>query len=468
MPCCRCALLTITAWAALGASPPPLALHPANPHYFLFRGRPAVLVTSGEHYGAVINLDFDYKLYLKTLAADGLNLTRLFSGNYREQPGAFHIAGNTLAPAPGRFLTPWPETNGRFDLTRWNEVYFVRLREFLAEASRLGIVVELNLFCPFYEDSMWDVSPLNTKNNVNGIGAVPRTDAFTLKDERLVQVEDALVRKLVTELREFDNLYYEIANEPYFGGITPDWQRHIARTIASAEAALPQPHLISRNIANGSKSVDSPDPLVSIFNFHYARPPEALAVNYGLNKVIGCNETGFDGPADVTYRIQGWAFLMAGGALYNNLDYSFTVGHEDGTAEVPATNPGGGSPALRKQLGILRRFFDRLDFIAMKPETAAASGASIHVLASAGKQYAVYLHRGRLVKDGKPAYQVDSAAEPSHFSLALPAGRYRVEWMNPQTGATGFREDVQHDGGERRFQSPPFSEDLAARITLVR
>jgi hypothetical protein len=38
----------------------PLRLHPDNPHYFLYRGQPLLLITSGEHYGAVLNLDFDY------------------------------------------------------------------------------------------------------------------------------------------------------------------------------------------------------------------------------------------------------------------------------------------------------------------------------------------------------------------------------------------------------------------------
>jgi hypothetical protein len=47
-----------------------------------FRGKPTALVTSGEHYGAVLNLDFDYAKYLDTLSADGLNLTRTFSGSY--------------------------------------------------------------------------------------------------------------------------------------------------------------------------------------------------------------------------------------------------------------------------------------------------------------------------------------------------------------------------------------------------
>jgi hypothetical protein len=29
------------------------------------------------------------------------------------------------------------------------------------------------------------------------------------------EVQDALVRKIVSELRDFDNLMYEIANKPY-------------------------------------------------------------------------------------------------------------------------------------------------------------------------------------------------------------------------------------------------------------
>src|SRR5437870_8753645 len=88
-----------------------LRLHPRNPHYFLFRGKPAVLITSGEHYGAVLNLDFDYVKYLDTLKADELNLTRTFSGAYVEPQGTFHIAGNTLAPAEGRLICPWARSS---------------------------------------------------------------------------------------------------------------------------------------------------------------------------------------------------------------------------------------------------------------------------------------------------------------------------------------------------------------------
>jgi hypothetical protein len=162
---------------------------------------------------------------------------------------------------------------------------------------------------------------MNSSNNVNSIGAVARTNVYTLdKNGGLLAVHEALVRKIVAELNRYDNLYYEICNEPYFGGVTLDWQHHIAETIVATEKSLPNKHLISRNVANGSASVDRPHPAISIYNFHYASPPDAIATNDHLNKVIGDNETGFKGTNNLPYRVEAWAFILAGGGLYNNLD----------------------------------------------------------------------------------------------------------------------------------------------------
>ena len=58
-----------------------------------------MLIGSTEHYGAVLNKDFDYKKYLDELASNGLNIIRTFSGVYLEPQGAFGIANNE--PAPG-------------------------------------------------------------------------------------------------------------------------------------------------------------------------------------------------------------------------------------------------------------------------------------------------------------------------------------------------------------------------------
>jgi hypothetical protein len=451
---------------AAAASAQPLRLHPENPRYFLFAGKPAVLVTSGEHYGAVLNQDFDYKRYLDTLRADRLNLTRVFSGSYREVAGNFAIASNTLAPASGKFLAPWPQRDGKFDLTRWDDAYFKRLKEFMAYAAQSGVVVELVLFCPLYEDSMWSVSPMNARNNVNGIGDVPRADVLALKDAKLTEVQVAMTRKIVSELREFDNLYYEICNEPYFQGVTLAWQEHISKVIVETEASFRKKHLISQNWANGSRVVDSPNPLVGIYNFHYSRPPESVAMNRKLNVAIGNNETGFDGGADSTYRIQGWEFLMAGGALYNNLDYSFTVGHEDGTYAPPAATPGGGSPALRRQLRYLRAFFDEIPFLRMQPAAEGlirgSEGSSVRALEEPGKVYAAYIHHGRIFRDGKPRYQVDPQSSSREITLRLPPGRYTAKWRDTKTGMDVKSETIAVSSAEEtRMSSPTYAEDVA-------
>ena len=217
----------------------PLRLHPENPHYFLFRGKPTVLVTSGEHYGAVVNLDFKYDVYLDTLASDGLNLTRLFVGSYLEKPGDFKIRFNTLAPAPGRAVTPWARstTDGyagggpSFDLDRWDAAYFARLKDFVAKAEARGIVVEVVLFSNWYGKGT--MSPLHPSNNVNGLDAVAPDAVHTLANGALLARQEAMVRKLVAELNAFDNVYFEIQNEP--DATSPDTREipPVARTQAA-------------------------------------------------------------------------------------------------------------------------------------------------------------------------------------------------------------------------------------------
>ena len=78
--------------------------------------------------------------------------------------------------------------------------YFQRLKDFMTEASQRGIVVEINLFTPFYEENIWAISPQKASNNVNGVGDVARTNVYTLdRNGGLLAVQDAMVRKIDTE-----------------------------------------------------------------------------------------------------------------------------------------------------------------------------------------------------------------------------------------------------------------------------
>jgi hypothetical protein len=456
----------------------PLSLHPDNHHYFRFRGKPAVIITSGEHYGAVLNLDFDYVKYLNTLKRDGLNGTRTWSGAYCEPADAFSIASNTLAPFKGRFLCPWARSdqpgyaNGgnKFDLKKWDPAYFKRLKEFVKQAGKRGIIVELNLFCPFYEESMWRLSPMNAANNINSVGSVTRTNVYTLdKNGGLLGVQDAMVRELVTELKGFDNLYYEICNEPYFGGVTLAWQRHIADVITETELPLGVRHLISQNIANDKAHVQNPHPQVSIFNFHYATPPETLAMNYALNKVIGDNETGFRGTNDAPYRMEGWDFITAGGGLFNNLDYSFATAHEDGSYVFPASQPGGGTPELRRQFGFLSQTIHRLNFIHMHPDNSLAKaklppGATLRVLTNPGKAYLLYLRTGLGRAKDSPELKTQCYKGELSIELRLPAGKFAAQWLDPKGCCPLELARFAHIVGARILPVPAFVDDIALLV----
>lgn len=467
-------LCSVTGPLVAAEAEKPLALHPENPHYFIWKGKPTVIVGSGEHYGAVLNLDFDYVRYFAALAADGLNHTRTFTGTYREIPASFGITDNTLAPKPLRYTCPWARSDqpgyfdggNKFDLTRWDEAYFERLRDYMAEARKRGVVVEMNLFCTMYNDELWRACPMNAASNVNGVGRCGLKEVFTLQHDDLTEVQLAFTRKIVAELREFDNLYYEVCNEPYFNNVTMEWQRKIVDTIVEAEKDFPHKHLISLNIANGRAKVEDPHPAVSIFNFHYCIPPDVVAMNAHLNKVIGENETGFRGKDDLLYRTEGWDFLMAGGALYSNLDYSFTPPHPAGDF-LDYKSPGGGSPALRKQLGILKRFFAELDFVRMRPDAAILRDPPKDLKALAlvepGRTAAVYLHVP-LANKPKDIAAVRRQGIRAKLALDLPGGTYRAEWINTKTGAVDKSEERAHSGGPLAVESPPFDDDIALRV----
>jgi hypothetical protein len=246
---------------------------------------------------------------------------------------------------------------------------------------------------------------------------------------------------------------WEICNEPYFGGVTMEWQHRIADVIVDAEKDFKHKHLITQNIANGRKKIEKPHAAVSVFNFHYATPPETVPMNYGLNKVIGDNETGFKGTGNDHYRMEGWEFILAGGGLYNNLDYSFTVGHENGTYQYGPKQPGGGNPAFRQEMRVLKEFIHSFDFVRMKPDksfikSGVPEKGRVQALAEAGKQYAVYL----------------KSTGVKALTVSLPKGNYRCEWINLLTGEKTKREDFKHAGGDIGLEAPADSVETALRI----
>jgi len=463
-----------------------IGLHPENPNYFQYKGKPTILVTSGEHYGAVMNGDFNFQKYLATLHLAGLNYTRIFLGPYSELgDNLFGITNNTMNPKPESWLTPWIKKteSGKYDLTQWNEVFFNRLKAFINEADQNEIIVEISLFTSYYTNHQWSTSPFNPKNNIQGFDSISFKQVNTINNGALMEIQEKYVRKVVQELNDFGNVFFEVQNEPWSDNpqlveqITEpdslthpqnwqskvemarqeslDWQRIIAGVVDDEESRLPNKHLIAQNISNNRGKIVNPDPNISIFNFHYAYP-EAASQNLHLNKVIGLDETGFMPHVDFIYRSQAWKFMLAGGALYNNLDYSFTIGTEDGTHAIDAGTPGWGHPEYRKQMKIMKDFLESFDFIRMKPDNSIVQVTKgnivdFQVLTETRKQYAIYLEK----------------TKGAAIELAIPNGEYTVDWIDPTSGNKIKTENITSNNGKVELSCPDFDEDVVLRLVRL-
>ncbi len=234
---------------------PPITIHPDNPKLFLFRGAPRVLVTATEHYGAVMNRPFRFARYLADAAERGITCTRLFV-LFREMQSVLNPY-STCKPESLDYIAPYPRTGPgtaldgqpRFDLSGWNPEFFDRLERFLTLASEYGIIVEITLLSNTYGDGVWALQALHPANNLDGWTDIPWADYMSTRHPALFARQVAHVRKIVECTRRFDNVIYEICNEPggeaYHGAPTlaevNAWQEALAREVR----AVDDTHLIA-------------------------------------------------------------------------------------------------------------------------------------------------------------------------------------------------------------------------------
>lgn len=463
----------------------PISLHPENPHYFLYNGETRALITSGEHYGAVLNLDFDYKTYLNTLSEEGMNYTRIFSGSYFEIYGqSFGIKNNSLAPKKNRVITPWGivvndvSGNYKYDLSEWNTAYFERLKDFMKMAAEKDIIVEVTLFSSIYNEGHWNINPQNPQNNVNIHENLSYHDAQTLNNGKLLGFQEAFVKKMVRELNSFDNFFFEIQNEPWAdhsvsvynilnkeelvkndwtykvdfpNQASLGWNSHIAKVIKNEESDLPKKHLIAMNYCNFKAPIPEADSNFSILNFHYAWP-EAVEWNYHYDKVIGFDESGFAGSEDIVYRRQAWQFMLSGGGLFNNLDYSFYPGSETGTGKNTA--PGGGSLNLRSQLRVLSEFLHSFELHQLYPDhesILSSPGLIPYVLSDRNKSWAIYLR--------------SVGTKNVELKLSTGKGKFAVQTLNTLNGEYSSPVIFEATEGSITIEAEIPDGELALKIT---
>ena len=484
----------------------PVRRHPENPRYFFYKGKPLVLVTATEHYGAVLNRNFDYVRYLEEAADKRATLSRCFL-LFRELEGVPLNPHSPCKPTPGEYVAPFLRTGPgyatdgylRFDLERWDPEYFERLHGFLAEASRQDVIVELTLFSNTYSDRVWNLNPFNIANNINGIGDVAWQDYNCTQDADLFERQKEYVRKVVREVNEYDNFYFEVCNEPF--GDHPDhvsareveaWQDAIRETIIEEEMGLHKRHMIFQVPVERPRSYAALDLLadeetVDAINFHdYQKltyrdvyiPPLSRFMQRDLNldKIIHLWATchpagkalvfdednactnGLDRESWIVHRKRAWTVVCSGGH-YDMIDFSIQAsGQEAGT---PASRA-----YIRTWMKHLSVFIHEVDFVHTTPvrdfcaEAPAATTAA--TLANPGQEYVIY------VADRREIDQV-GYGDPCGGQLAfsLPPGVYEARLYEPASGAyTGKVYRV--GGGKVSLSLEPFAHDIVVHIQSLR
>jgi len=216
----------------------PLVVSAANPRYFTVAsgdatGEKAVYLT-GSHIWNNLHDGLgpggscaerpernDYQAYLAFLRDHGHNFIRLWRWeHFRSQSfgEAFHLC---MTPQPWPRTGPGAAADGkpRFDLSRFDEAYFGRLRDRVIAAGNVGCYVSVMLFEGWglhlspAPDNV-EGHPFHAGNNINRIAINSIVDYQVLPlDPRVQAIQEAYLRKVVDTVHELPNVLYEVANE---------------------------------------------------------------------------------------------------------------------------------------------------------------------------------------------------------------------------------------------------------------
>ena len=446
---------TVTARAAAGKATTtvvvgrrslgPLRVSGVNPRYFV-DGAGRVVYLAGDHtWGNLQDIGdtdppprFDYARFLDYLQTYDVRVFRLWAWEQASivgGHGAFWVS-----PSVYRRTGPGVARDGkpRFDLRRFDPVYFERLRERVVAARERGLYVIVMLFDGWSVerkgegDNPWDGHPFNRANNVNGVDGDPAgvgsgRATHTLAFSRITRLQEAYVERVIRAVGDQPNVLYEVSNESSRGSMA--WQDHIMRFIRSHERPASR-HPVGTTVEYPGGSNDELFGSVA----DWVAPNGDIddpAPSSGRKVVLAdtdhfcgvCGEPGFP-----------WRALTRG---LNPMFMDPYDGKATGLGALDADFRDPRWAIVRRRLGVTQALSERLDLKRLVPAGALASTGYCLADTKRGTLYVVYL------PDGGNAT----------IDLTASASRLRATWIDPDTGA-GHAGGVLEGGGTRSLHAP--------------
>ena len=415
----------------------PLSIHPGNPRYFADPSGRVVYLT-GSHTWAALQergiegetQDFNYIKYLDFLKEYNHNFLRMWLWEhatwmqFREREVLIRYTPTLyMRTGPGTALDGKP----KFDLKKFNPIFFERLRSRVSLARERGLYVGVMLFQGFSVEQKgqkgvdrkmgnpWDGHPFNKSNNINQIDGDIDHDGegeeiHTLANPAVVQLQESYVRKMVDTLNDLDNIIWEISNESH--GDSTEWQYHMIQFIKKYEQTKPQQHPTWMSFQASDHSEGTNENL-------FKSPAEAISPGKeggyvdeppasGGEKVVIVDTDHLDPWLKQIKDEWAWKSFLRG---LNPIVMDEYIDFRAGSPDQPVVK----FESIRKALGQTKILAQQVNLANMYPHGELCS--SKYCLADPGKEYLAF----------KP--ELDEA-----IWINLPPGVYKVSFYDPQLG----------------------------------
>lgn len=460
--------------SAKGPITTPLRALSTNPNYFTDGTGKAVYLTGSHTWNTLQDWGtddaiqpLDFNAFVKMLVDHHHNFTLVWT---TELP-TFRNLPTTATSPPDYSVTPFPwqrtgpgnasDSKPKFDLTKFNQAYFDRLRSRVQQLNKAGIYAGVYLF-----SAEWilrfrfpgDGYPFTGSNNVNGIddGGTMKSVTMTAPND-ITAIQDKYVEKLITTLNDLPNVLWIVSQEAPHDAVW--WNKHLIAFTRSYEAKKPLQHPIGYGVQDDVK-----DSIIVNSDADWIAP----AIRISPTRTIGTGHPARKvniNDSDHSY----WEIWKESPQVNRNYFWiNFTQGNQTifmdpWVVYYPRENRNlppspihgiGAGPDLRWEnvrstMGYIRDYADRMNLAAMTPQEKLSSTG--HVLAntnSANAEFLVYAPSG------------------GEFTVNLTSvkGKFKVEWMNPSTGAK--TAGVIVSGGAERTFTPPFTGDAALYLKL--
>ena len=476
--------LAVLAGAAWAADPEPAPIREplrasSNPNYFQDAdGVPLILCGSQtwntlQDWGTDGDVQpVDFAAFVHFLTAHGHNFTLLW---YTELP-RFHGLPTTDTAPPDFSVSPFPwkrtgpglATDGRpkFDLRRYNQDYFDRLRQRVQMLDKAGIYVGVYLFT-----GEWllrfrcanDGYPLSGPNNVNGIddgyrGGAPESGLASVTmtaPNAITDVQDAYVRRTIDTLNDLPNVLWIVSEEA--PAQSTWWNAHLIALVRSYERTKRWQHPIGY-----AALADNQDSVVYNSDADWVAPGGGTKISPEMTQGTGTPPRKVNiNDSDHTYfgmweetaqvnRNYAWDNFLAGNQVLFMDPYLVYYPRQNRNLCLSPLHGIGSTPDprwdnFRATLGAILRYSRKLNLANVTPQDSLSStGRCLAQTPRAGAEYLVYAPNGG-------TFTVNLSAMPSSRTLS-------VEWFEPATGRSHTQSAIPAGSPAQSF-TPPFEGD---------